>query len=336
MEKDKFHDRGYKLLFSHPQMIEDLLKSFVKEDFVAQIDYQTLKPVKTVFVSSTFEGRENDVIWEINIGGKKAYLYILIDFQSTVDKFMSLRLLTYIGLFYEHLLKKEKEQIKIDKLPSVFPILLYNGERKWTAPVDISDLIDISFPSLRPYILHFRYYKIAENEFSDDSLKKINNLVARLFLIEQGNMEDLVDIISDTVKILAKEISEELKRDFGLWLRATMKKKGIDIDLTKLNELEVKSMLSNTLEKFKEDTYKEGIEKGIEKGIKKGELKKAVSIAGELKKLNLSTEEISRITGLSPEEIKKIQEQGCSNQVVPKVPKLNYSYKCCFLKANAK
>jgi len=39
MEKDKFHDRGYKLLFSHPQMIEDLLKSFVKEDFVAQIDY---------------------------------------------------------------------------------------------------------------------------------------------------------------------------------------------------------------------------------------------------------------------------------------------------------
>jgi len=116
MDKDKFNDRSYKLLFSHPRMVEDLIKSFVKEDFVDKIDYNTLKPVKTSFVSSTFKGRETDVIWSVNIEEKQAYIYILIDFQSTVDKFMSLRLISYIGLFYEHLLKKRKKKGHIHML----------------------------------------------------------------------------------------------------------------------------------------------------------------------------------------------------------------------------
>ena len=294
--KDKFHDRGYKLLFSHPQMIEELLKSFVKEDFVKKIDYSALKPVKTAFVSSTFRGRENDVIWEINISGKKTYLYIFIDFQSTVDTFMSLRFLTYIGLFYEYLLKKEKKQKKIKKLPSVFPILLYNGKKKWTAPLNIVDLIDISLSSLRPYVPHFKYYKIAENEFSEESLKEINNLVSGLFLIEQGNIKELADIISDVVKILSKEVSEELKRDFGLWVRASLKRKGIDVDLAKLNELEVKPMLSATLDKFEKDTYRKGREE------------EKIEIARKSLNMNLSIEQISQLTGLTPEEIAKLKE----------------------------
>ena len=49
MDKDKFNDRGYKLLFSHPKMVEDLIKSFVREEFIDKIDYSTLKPVKSSF-----------------------------------------------------------------------------------------------------------------------------------------------------------------------------------------------------------------------------------------------------------------------------------------------
>ena len=37
---DKDHDRGYGKLFSHPKMVEDLIRSFVKEDFVDKIDFE--------------------------------------------------------------------------------------------------------------------------------------------------------------------------------------------------------------------------------------------------------------------------------------------------------
>jgi hypothetical protein len=40
------HDTGYKLLFSHPELVRDLLTGFVKEDWVWEIDFTTLESVK--------------------------------------------------------------------------------------------------------------------------------------------------------------------------------------------------------------------------------------------------------------------------------------------------
>jgi hypothetical protein len=39
------HDNSYKLLFSHPEMVEDLLKGFVKENWVGECDFSTLENV---------------------------------------------------------------------------------------------------------------------------------------------------------------------------------------------------------------------------------------------------------------------------------------------------
>ncbi len=39
------HDNSYKLLFSHPEMVIDLLKGFVKETWVEQCDFATLEKV---------------------------------------------------------------------------------------------------------------------------------------------------------------------------------------------------------------------------------------------------------------------------------------------------
>jgi hypothetical protein len=35
------HDHAYKLLFSHADMVADLLRGFVREDWVAQQDLKT-------------------------------------------------------------------------------------------------------------------------------------------------------------------------------------------------------------------------------------------------------------------------------------------------------
>ena len=36
------HDHSYKLLFSHAEMVADLLRGFVHEDWVAQLDFSSL------------------------------------------------------------------------------------------------------------------------------------------------------------------------------------------------------------------------------------------------------------------------------------------------------
>ncbi|MDR3237188.1 MAG: Rpn family recombination-promoting nuclease/putative transposase [Spirochaetia bacterium] len=65
-------------------------------------------------------------MYKANFKGKDFYMYLLIEFQSTVDKFMSLRMLHYIVEFYEFLVKEKK----VKTLPAVFPLLLYSGKKK--------------------------------------------------------------------------------------------------------------------------------------------------------------------------------------------------------------
>ena len=64
----------------------------------------------------------------------------------------------------------------VNKLPAVFPIVLYNGSAPWTAPVNLSGLIEQT-PPLGAFALDFQYFLIAENQYSQEALLKIRNIV---------------------------------------------------------------------------------------------------------------------------------------------------------------
>ena len=70
---------------------------------------------------------------------------------------MAVRVLQYVLSFYQDLLKQKK----LKHLPPVFPIVLYSGNRKWTAPLNLEELIQTPLDTVKPYIPRFRYYRIA-------------------------------------------------------------------------------------------------------------------------------------------------------------------------------
>ena len=51
------HDHSYKLLFSHPEMVADLLRGFVREDWVNELDFATLERVGGGYVADDLRGR---------------------------------------------------------------------------------------------------------------------------------------------------------------------------------------------------------------------------------------------------------------------------------------
>ena len=59
------HDSGYKLLFSHAQVVEDLLRGFVGEDWVEDLDFSTLEKVGGSYVTDDLRDREDDLIWRV-------------------------------------------------------------------------------------------------------------------------------------------------------------------------------------------------------------------------------------------------------------------------------
>ncbi|MEI8133207.1 MAG: Rpn family recombination-promoting nuclease/putative transposase [Leptolinea sp.] len=134
------HDQSYKQFFSNPRMVEDLLRGYVKQDWIKRVDFSTLERVPASFVSDDLKQRVEDMIWRVRLDDGWLYIYILLEFQFTVDRFMVVRMLTYIGLLYQDLIKRR--QVKEGEfLPPVLPLVLYNGRTPWKAPLDLEKLV---------------------------------------------------------------------------------------------------------------------------------------------------------------------------------------------------
>ena len=146
------HDPSYKLLFSHREMVADLIRGFVREDWVQALDFDTLERVRDIGVSHDLREREDDMIWRLRWGGRWLYLYLLLEFQSSVDRLMAVRLLTYLGLLYQDL-AAAGEIPAGSRLPAVLPIVLYNGEDAWWAKTSLDELIE---PNLPAQLLHWQ------------------------------------------------------------------------------------------------------------------------------------------------------------------------------------
>ena len=112
------HDNSYKLLFSHPEMVKDLLIGFVKEAWVEQLDFSTLEKVSGSYVSDELRDREDDIIWRVRWGDDWLYVYLLLEFQSSIDKYMAVRVMSYLGLLYQDLVR-QKAFTPNGKLPPV-------------------------------------------------------------------------------------------------------------------------------------------------------------------------------------------------------------------------
>ncbi len=259
------HDSGYKILFSNRTIFRQLMQSFVPQPWVEKLDFDRAEKVDKSFIDEEYRERESDLIYRIPFGEDELYVYVLLEFQSTVDRLMALRVLNYVIHLYMELTRNQH----LEKLPPVFPIVLYNGEGRWTAATDIAELIE-SEPSLGEYGLSFRYFKLAENELSRDALHKIGNIVSTLFLAEARY--DLDAMLAELVALFDRE---EDKRAVSLlinWFRQMALHKRIrPEDYARLEEAyhsseEVRTMLVTNFEKYEQTVYEKGREEGREEG----------------------------------------------------------------------
>ncbi|HMN46790.1 MAG TPA: Rpn family recombination-promoting nuclease/putative transposase [Povalibacter sp.] len=187
------HDPSYKLLFSHPEMIADLLRGYVRQSWVEQLDFASLERVNGHYVTADLRERENDLVWRVRWtnGDRWLYVYLLLEFQSTPDAFMALRVMTYLGLLYQDLLKAGQLTAE-GKLPPVLPLVLYNGERPWRASTEMAELIDTVPGGLEVFRPALRYLLLEESRYADDPLPDTRNLVASVFGLENScSPEDL-------------------------------------------------------------------------------------------------------------------------------------------------
>ncbi len=258
------HDQSYKLLFSHPEMVADLLRGFVREEWVEHLDFGSLEKVSGTYVADDLREREDDVIWRVRWGPDWLYVYLLIEFQSTVDRYMAIRILVYLGLLYQDLVRTGQLAAE-GRLPPVLPIVLYNGNRRWDAPVDVADLVVPMPGGLETYRPRLKYFLLDEGCYADSELAPLRNLAAALFRMENSRTpQDVERVLAALVTWLQAPEQTSLRRSFTVWLkRVFLPGKLPGVELGSINDLqEVQSMLAERVAEWTEDWKRQGRQEG--------------------------------------------------------------------------
>ncbi len=259
------HDPRYKRLFSHPQAVEDLLRGFLREGWAARLDLSTLERVSSSFVSADHRERRSDLIWRVrwrNESRGDVYLYVLLELQSTSYPFMAVRLLTYIGLLLEEVIRKERLGPG-DRLPAVLALVLHSGKRRWLAPLDLASLFEEVPASLRRYLPRLRYLLLDENRLDLDRPELAGNRVASLFRIETCEEVAKIPLLTRDLAALISPDEPDLRQTIGEWLSHVLRRIAPGAIIPDVIDLEDTSMLEENLIEWGEKKRKDGFRKAL-------------------------------------------------------------------------
>ena len=294
----------YKNLYSHKEVFLDLVKEMLKAPWAKELKAENLILVDKEYILSDYEENESDIVYKANIDGKEVIFYILLEFQSSVDYRMPLRLFFYINEilreYIKNLNKEDKKNKKGFNVPAVIPIVLYNATREWNAPRYFKDIVNKS-ELFGDNIVNFKYELFDVNhQYTKEDLIKNNNITSAIFLLDQ-KVEPLEFL--DRLKAVALEfnkLTDTHKMILKHWIRNTVDET-IAEDAVKIldsNKEGVEKMVANNafmIEEMKEKVKKEGIKE------------EKIAIVKNAINLGMDDESISKLTGLSIEEVAKMR-----------------------------
>ena len=268
------HDGAYRQLFEQKLMVQQLIEVFVGAEVAAMLDFSGMEQVPAAHRSETLLRRENDVLWKIpTVDGESLYVVLMLEFQSSPDPLMALRMMTYTALYFERTAKNHKWS-ELRGLPPVLPIVLYNGSDDWDAKRNVRELILLDEDSpLAQYQPKMEYCLIDVGDYPQERLREGEDLVSTLFLLEQAKRPHQVHKILEV--LIKQTLGDELdgiRKGFLAWVaRVLYTRMDITLEREQLDSLtEVKDMLAENLDKWIEETKAEGHAIGLEEGRAKG------------------------------------------------------------------
>jgi hypothetical protein len=227
--------------------MQDLFRGFIHQNWTTKIDYSTLELKNATFVTDDLGARISDLVWKVRVGDESVYVYLLMEFQSESDPWMALRVMTYTGLLYQRLIKTERTPpLTPGKLPSIYPIVIYNGRRPWNARLNIEDLIEPADPGLQALHPRAGYVLLDLLRLTEGGLPDGNTVTDMIRLESRPDEDTLLKVLGGLVTRLQGPEHAPLRRALTAWIkRAILGRVVPDMDFPYVNELkELEAMLT--------------------------------------------------------------------------------------------
>lgn len=258
------YDLGYKLLFAHPELVRELLAGFTPFASLGAAELPCFERVNPSYVSEVLSERVDDIVWRVRLGEQWIYVYILIEFQATVDRWMALRMQVYVGLLYQDLIKPHGTLAQ-GMLPPVLPLVFYHGAPAWSAHRELRDLISTPPDGLHVFQPSQSYFLIEQRLLDPVRLARHRGVLSQLFRLELSEQpEVLLDVIPMLVAWLSQDGQESLRRDVTEWIHRLIRRESAGDRLLETVILEG----SNEMGPRKFATWEDAVlDRGVQKGL---------------------------------------------------------------------
>ncbi len=285
------HDKLFKIVLSEKREAIELINRVL--NLPKKLEKEDIERYSTEHINTMFGKTESDIVYKI----KNKDIFFLIEHQSTIDYRMPVRILRYEVEIIEEAIKGKKLTKNDNILPTVIPIVLYTGNRKWNIKKYIQECQE-KIPGAKN--MKFGEYNVVDvNDYTKDELEKDKFFYSKILLLEKLTKEK--DIFQTLVKIIENETKKEnkllLKRIILIILRGKLSNEENEILLKKLDKGE-EDMVIEVLQKENERQRNIGIRQGIKQGI--------LETAKELLKFGMNKQDIQKVTKLTKEEIEKL------------------------------
>ena len=250
------HDEFHKKYFANVVAVRDAIVDFVRlflpnaDEWIDRLDFDTLQPMPTETVDEAFWSCFNDMVWRLRFrdpshDAEWLYVIVMLEFQSTVDWLMALRVQSYAVRIYESI-SFVKSPNRETRLPPILAIVVYNGRRPWRVARRLSDLVGPGTrptepsPAVAPTFTGESYVLIDLQGLAAEDLPPDNvvSLLARAHGMRDA--EDVPHVVNEALHLVGGSQREGLRDAFFPWLDQLAAQIGVD-----LRSSEVMSMPDN-------------------------------------------------------------------------------------------
>jgi len=278
------HDPYFRSTFSEPEMFRKLLV-WLLPMLAELLDLDRLELEKDSLLDEQLKAYYTDLLYKIPIRGtnENIVVFVLVEHKTSSERWTMFQILRYIVLVWqrEYNIAKEQGLLADFMLPLILPVIIYHGERKYTATTRFGELI-------RPVEGFVKYSPDFEGILYDLTLTTENDLPEDLELYAVLSVmqavfrkrKDAVDRIMRIYHKLRPKLHE--KKYLDRWMNLLRYMINSSKYFTYQDLIEVKNQMSDTDiftispcgEELMAIGYAKGeaigLEKGIEKGLEKG------------------------------------------------------------------
>ena len=305
------HDKFFRSAMTHHKVAVDFIQHNFPKKITDALDTDSLKLMQQSYIDQDLQENISDLVFSCNLANKPAYLTLLIEHQSSADKMMPFRTFNYLfGVLNNHYKQQPKKP-----LPAIYIMVFYHGDRSpYPYSLALEDCFDDPLKLMRNVLS--RDVPLTDvNQLSDEALQKQQWIGPMVFAMKHIRQIDMTPYALKVLASLPWNVEEHEGHDLlNLLLKYVLHAGNIDNinafirDGAEQLPRPIRSELMTFAEKMEEQGIQKGLQKGMQKGRKAGIDEGMEKVALKMLAEGIEVPFITKITGLSQAEIKRLQK----------------------------